>query len=263
VKGLGISSCLEDARAYARNSSVSNSSVSNSSVSKCVFIQVAVFRCGLVVYGRSLGSVVVMVVRVWRMGESRTMKQRCSWVGTDPLYLAYHDLEWGVPVHDEQKLFEFLILEGAQAGLSWLTILKKRAAYRAAFADFEPEKVALFTEEKINELMKNSAIIRNRRKITGAVQNARAFLAVQREFGTFDQYIWQFVQESPLQNCWRCGEDVPARTQESEAISKDLKSRGFTFVGPTICYAFMQAIGMVNDHQKDCFRYQELNAAGH
>lgn len=188
------------------------------------------------------------------------MKQRCSWTGMDPLYIAYHDQEWGVPVHDERKLFEFLILEGAQAGLSWLTILKRREAYRAAFADFNPEKVAGYDEKKINELLNDPGVIRNRRKIAGAVQNARAFLAIQREFGTFDQYIWQFVKGSRLQNCWLRIEDVPASTKESEEMSKDLKSRGFTFVGPTICYAFMQAVGMVNDHVRDCFRWKELTA---
>lgn len=186
------------------------------------------------------------------------MQKRCSWVGTDPLYVAYHDQEWGVPVHDDRKLFEFLILEGAQAGLSWLTILKKREAYRQAFADFNPEIVAGYDETKIKELSTNSGIIRNRRKIVSAVQNARAFLATQRECGTFDQYLWRFVKGRPIKNSWAQFEDVPAKTKESEEMSKDLKKRGFTFVGPTICYALMQAVGMVNDHVTDCFRYKEL-----
>jgi DNA-3-methyladenine glycosylase I len=187
-----------------------------------------------------------------------SMQKRCSWVGTDPLYVAYHDQEWGVPVHDDRKLFEFLILEGAQAGLSWLTILKKREAYRQAFADFNPEIVAGYDETKIKELSTNSGIIRNRRKIVSAVQNARAFLATQRECGTFDQYLWRFVKGRPIKNSWAQFEDVPAKTKESEEMSKDLKKRGFTFVGPTICYALMQAVGMVNDHVTDCFRYKEL-----
>lgn len=191
------------------------------------------------------------------------MQKRCSWVGTDPLYVAYHDREWGVPVHDDRKLFEFLILEGAQAGLSWLTILKKREAYQQAFADFNPEIVAEYDETKIKELLTNPGIIRNRRKIVSAVQNARAFLAIQRECGTFDQYLWQFVKGRPIKNSWAQFEDVPAKTKESEEMSKDLKKRGFTFVGSTICYALMQAVGMVNDHVTDCFRYKELQISAH
>lgn len=183
---------------------------------------------------------------------------RCGWAGTDPLYVAYHDEEWGVPVHDERLLFEFLILEGAQAGLSWITILRKRAAYRKAFANFDPRKVARFDETKIGHLLENPGIVRNRLKIESAVQNARAFLDVQSEFGSFDRFIWSFVGGHPLQNRWRAMKDVPPKTPESEAMSQELKRRGFRFVGPTICYANMQATGMVNDHLVDCFRYKPV-----
>lgn len=186
------------------------------------------------------------------------MKTRCDWVGTDPLYVAYHDEEWGVPVHDEQTLFEFLILEGAQAGLSWSTILNKRENYRRAFDNFDPKKVAAYDEAKIAELLNDAGIVRNRLKIRAAVQNAQAFLAVQDEFGSFDAYIWRFVGGQPKQNAWQTLAEVPAQTAESEAMSKDLRKRGFNFVGPTICYAFMQAVGMVNDHTVDCFRYKAL-----
>lgn len=172
--------------------------------------------------------------------------------------MAYHDQEWGVPVHDDCALFEFLVLEGAQAGLSWSTILNKRPAYREAFNQFDPRKVARYGEEKIAALLVNAGIVRNRLKIRAAVQNAQALLAVQKEFGSFDSYIWQFVGGQPLQNRRSRMEDVPARTAESDAMSKDLKKRGFTFVGSTICYAFMQATGMVNDHVVGCFRYKEL-----
>jgi DNA-3-methyladenine glycosylase I len=188
---------------------------------------------------------------------TRSSKQRCSWATTD-LGIAYHDAEWGVPVHDDRLLFEFLILEGAQAGLSWETILKKRQAYRAAFDQFEPEKVAAYTARKIASLLANDGIVRNRLKVNAAVQNAKAFLQVQREFETFDPYIWQFVGGKPKQNRWREQSQVPARTDESDAMSKDLKRRGFTFVGTTICYAFMQATGMVNDHLVGCYRYREV-----
>jgi DNA-3-methyladenine glycosylase I len=172
--------------------------------------------------------------------------------------VAYHDTEWGVPVHDDRVLFEFLILEGAQAGLSWITILKKRAAYRAAFDAFDPRKVARYDEARIALLLANEGIVRNRLKIRAAVQNAQSFLAVQKEFGTFDQYIWQFTGGRPLQNRWKGHEQMPAKTAQSDAMSKDLAKRGFKFVGSTICYAFMQATGMVNDHLISCFRYREL-----
>ena len=170
----------------------------------------------------------------------------------------YHDLEWGVPLHDDRALFEFLILEGAQAGLSWSTILKKRAAYRNAFDRFEPRKVAQYGEAKIADLLANAGIVRNRLKIQAAVRNARAFLKAQEEFGSFDAYIWQFAGARPIRNRWKRMDDVPARTAKSDAMSKDLARRGFTFVGSTICYAFMQATGMVNDHIVSCFRHKEL-----
>ena len=183
---------------------------------------------------------------------------RCGWAGTDALMVAYHDREWGVPLHDDRGLFEFLILEGAQAGLSWSTILKKRAAYRAAFNDFDVTKVARYSEKKIAALLENTGIVRNRLKIRAAVQNAQAVLSVRKEFGSFDAYIWQFVEGVPLQNRRRRTEDVPARTPQSDAMSKELRKRGFAFVGTTICYAFMQAVGMVNDHLVDCFRHEQL-----
>jgi DNA-3-methyladenine glycosylase I len=173
--------------------------------------------------------------------------------------IRYHDREWGVPLHDDRKLFEFLILEGAQAGLSWSTILNKRAAYRAAFDRFDPRKIARYDEARVRRLLANPGIVRNRLKIRGAVRNAQAFLAVCEEFGSFDRYIWQFAGGRPILNCWRSLEEVPARTAESDAMSKDLAHRGFTFVGSTICYAFMQAVGMVNDHLETCFRRRELN----
>ena len=190
------------------------------------------------------------------------MPTRCEWCGTDPLYVAYHDQEWGVPVHDDRKLFEFLVLEGAQAGLSWLTVLRKREAYRKAFDHFDPEKVAAYDEAKIQELLANSGLIRNRLKIESAVRNARAFLRVQEEFGTFDAYVWRFVDGQPIQNAWKSLRELPAQTPESEALSRDLRQRGFTFVGPTICYAHMQATGMVNDHLVSCFRHQEVARLG-
>ncbi len=182
---------------------------------------------------------------------------RCAWA-RDALSIQYHDREWGVPLHDDRALFEFLILEGAQAGLSWSTILSKRPAYRAAFDRFDPRKVARYGEEKIAALLANPGIVRNRLKVRAAVRNAQAFLAVQKEFGSFDAYVWQFVGGRPLQNRWRRIEDVPARTAHSDAMSKDLAKRGFSFVGSTICYAFMQATGMVNDHALNCFRRKEL-----
>jgi DNA-3-methyladenine glycosylase I len=189
--------------------------------------------------------------------EGQRRIQRCVWA-RDPLSIAYHDKEWGVPLHDDRRLFEFVILEGAQAGLSWITILKKRSAYRAAFERFDPRKVALYGEANIAALLANDAIVRNRLKIRAAVGNARAFLTIQKECGSFDRYVWHFVDGRPVQNRWQHAEDVPTRTSHSDAMSKDLAKRGFKFVGTTICYAFMQATGMVNDHLVTCFRYREL-----
>jgi len=183
---------------------------------------------------------------------------RCTWAKND-LAIAYHDAEWGVPLHDERGLFEFLILEGAQAGLSWDTILRKRDAYRKAFDNFEPAKVARYNEARCAKLLLNDGIIRNRLKIASAVSNAKAFLKVQKEFGSFDAYIWNFVDGKPVINKLKGNGDIPAKTDVSDAISKDLKSRGFNFVGSTIMYAFMQATGMVNDHLVSCFRYKEIN----
>lgn len=188
-----------------------------------------------------------------------TERKRCGWA-QDSLYNHYHDHEWGVPVHDDQQLFEYLILEGAQAGLSWYTILKKREAYREAFAQFDPQKVAGFSQDKVDELMTNQGIVRNRLKIKAAITNAKAFLQVQSEFGSFDKYIWSFVDHRPIINHWRTLAEVPASTEISDRMSRDLKKRGFTFVGSTICYAFMQATGMVMDHTIDCFRYHEIVA---
>jgi len=184
--------------------------------------------------------------------------RRCDWAGSDPRYRAYHDREWGVPVHDDRLLFEFLILEGAQAGLSWITILKKRDAYRAAFAGFDPEAVAGFDGAKVTELLSNPGIVRNRLKVESAITNARSFLKVREEFGTFDAYQWRFVGGRPIRNAWRSMKEVPASTPVSDAMSRDLKRRGFRFVGSTICYAHMQAVGMVNDHTVDCFRWREV-----
>lgn len=185
------------------------------------------------------------------------MPNRCHWANHE-LEIAYHDTEWGVPLHDDQRHFEFLILEGAQAGLSWLTVLKKRENYREALANFDPEIVARFDEDKIESLRQNEGIIRNKLKINSAVRNAKSFLEVQKEFGSFDAYIWQFTGGKTIQNNWQTMEEVPAKTGEAEAMSKDLKKRGFNFVGPTICYAYMQATGMVNDHLVSCFRHKEL-----
>ena len=182
-------------------------------------------------------------------------KVRCRWAPVDDeLYTAYHDKEWGVPLHDDRALFEFLILEGAQAGLSWSTILHKRQNYRKAFARFDPKKVAAFTKKDVARLMKDAGIVRNRLKVESAISNARAFLEVKKEFGSFDEYIWSFVGGKPLLNRWRTGAHVPARTEISDKMSKDLKKRGFRFVGSTICYAFMQATGMVDDHSIGCFK---------
>ncbi|HEX5364564.1 MAG TPA: DNA-3-methyladenine glycosylase I [Gallionella sp.] len=186
------------------------------------------------------------------------MMSRCTWPGNDALYCAYHDDEWGVPLHDDRALFEFLILEGAQAGLSWITILKKRDNYRAAFDNFDATRIARFDANKIESLLQNPGIVRNRLKLAAAVVNAQHFLEVQDEFGSFDAFIWRFVGGEPKQNVWRYHAEVPTRSAESDAMSKELKRRGFKFVGSTICYAFMQATGMVNDHTADCFRHKEL-----
>lgn len=185
---------------------------------------------------------------------------RCPWAGNDPAYIDYHDREWGVPVHDDRKLFEFIILEGAQAGLSWLTILKRREGYRKAFAGFDVNKVASFTPEKIEELLQDKAIIRNRLKVNAAVTNAQSFIEIQEEFGSFDHYSWRFVDGRPTVNRFNTMDEVPATSKASDAFAKDLKQRGFKFVGSTIIYAHMQAVGMVNDHLTSCFRYQEVMA---
>ena len=186
------------------------------------------------------------------------MKQRCQWCQGHDIYVTYHDEEWGVPLHDDRKLFESLVLDGAQAGLSWLTILKKRDSYRAAFDDFDPQKVAKYGPQKIERLLQNPGIVRNRLKVESAVRNARAFLETQAEFGSFDAFLWRYVNGTPIQNAWTELAQIPARTEASDVLSKDLKKRGFNFVGSTICYAFMQAAGLVNDHVVDCFRYAQL-----
>ncbi|MFL5654547.1 MAG: DNA-3-methyladenine glycosylase I [Ktedonobacteraceae bacterium] len=184
--------------------------------------------------------------------------QRCAWANASQLETDYHDTEWGVPLHDDRKLFEFLILEGTQAGLSWSLILKKRPGYVQAFDAFDANKIARYDDLKCQELLVNPGIVRNRLKIQAAIQNARSFLQVQSQFGSFDAFIWQFVAGKPIQNAWKTMQEVPAKTRESDAMSKELKKLGFTFVGSTICYAFMQAVGMVNDHMIDCFRWQEV-----
>jgi len=186
------------------------------------------------------------------------MKTRCAWAGNDPLYVSYHDEEWGVPLHDDRKLFEFLILEGAQAGLSWRTILGKRPHYRRAFARFDARKVARFGKAELTAMLADPGLVRNRMKLEAAIGNARAFLAVQKEAGSFDRFVWSFVDHRPIENRWTRGGQVPAESDESRALSKELRRRDFRFVGPTICYAFMQAVGMVNDHLVECFRYREL-----
>ncbi len=183
---------------------------------------------------------------------------RCAWCTTDPVYQAYHDGEWGVPAHDDRRLFEMLVLEGAQAGLNWLTILKKREGYRRAFDNFDVEKVARYGPKQIHRLLNDPGIVRNRLKVESAVRNARAFLDVQSEFGSFDAFVWRFVESTPKQNAWTSLSQIAARTEESDAMSKELKKRGFSFIGSTICYAFMQSVGMVNDHVADCFRYKEV-----
>lgn len=186
------------------------------------------------------------------------MPKRCEWCGTEEIYIDYHDREWGVPVHDDRLHFEMIILDGAQAGLSWITILKRRDGYRKAFDNFYVNKVAKYSDEKVEKLLMDPGIIRNRLKVKSAVQNAKAFIEIQKEFGSFDKYIWQFVNHKTIQNKWKKMSDLPAKTAESDAMSKDLKKRGFSFVGSTICYAYMQAAGMVNDHTGDCFRYKEV-----
>lgn len=195
------------------------------------------------------------------MPISKDLKKRCGWstAANDPLYISYHDSEWGVPVHDDKKIFEFLVLEGAQAGLSWLTVLRKRESYREAFDDFNIELVSNYDSKKVSQLLRNEGIIRNKFKIKSAIQNANAVLGIRDEFGSFDKYIWNFVpNRKPLKNKWRTLSDIPARSKESDALSKDLYRRGFSFVGSTICYAHMQATGMVNDHVRSCFRYNEI-----
>jgi DNA-3-methyladenine glycosylase I len=185
------------------------------------------------------------------------MNDHCSWPGDDPLMIEYHDTEWGVPLHDDRKLFEFLLLDNAQAGLSWRTILNKRENYRKAFGNFDPKKIARYNQRKITSLLNNSGIVRNRLKIQSAITNAQIFLDIQDEYGSFDAYIWQFVNGTAIVNKWKTLGDIPASTPESEAMSKTLKKRGFKFVGPTICYAFMQSAGLVNDHLVNCFRYRQ------
>lgn len=187
------------------------------------------------------------------------MIKRCEWVTDDPLYIKYHDEEWGVPVYDDHHLFEMISLEGAQAGLSWITILKRRENYREAFDNFDPEIVATYGEKKIEELLQNEGIIRNQLKIRSVITNAKAFIKIQQTFGSFSNYVWEFSGNHPIQGDWLSQHDVPVSTKESEALSKDLKKRGFKFIGPVICYAFMEAVGMVNNHTKDCFRYRKKN----
>jgi len=189
------------------------------------------------------------------------MKNRCAWCGSDPLYVKYHDCEWGTPVHDDRRLFEFLILEGAQAGLSWLTILKKRENYRKALHGFDLQKIAAYSETDVQRLLADRGIIRNRLKIESTIGNARGVLKIMDEFSSFDAFIWRYVDDQPIQNAWRSLAELPASTEKSDTISKDLKKRGFNFVGSTICYAFMQAVGMVNDHIVDCFRFDEVKKA--
>lgn len=186
-------------------------------------------------------------------------KKRCSWCLKDPIYVKYHDEEWGVPVHDDKKHFEFLVLESAQAGLSWLTILKRREGYKLIYDGFDPVKVAKYDEIKIEEMMNYDGIIRNRRKIESSIRNAKVFLQIQNEFGSFDEYIWSYTDQKPIINTYKELKDVPAKTELSEKISKDLKKRGCSFLGPTIIYSFLQAVGIINDHLVDCFRYKELN----
>jgi len=194
------------------------------------------------------------------MGAAPEVRPRCTWAESSLLERDYHDREWGVPVHDDKLLFEFLVLEGAQAGLSWSTILQKRDGYRKVFDNFDARRVARYSKKKIAGLLSNPAIVRNRLKVQSAISNAQAYLAVQETFGRFDHYLWQFVNGTPVQNRWKNVSQIPAATDVSEAMSRDLKQRGFSFVGPTICYAFMQAVGMVNDHTVDCFRYEQIRS---
>ncbi|MDR2137141.1 MAG: DNA-3-methyladenine glycosylase I [Synergistaceae bacterium] len=201
---------------------------------------------------KEIGTVIGAVI------GTETEKRRCPWCGSEDLYVRYHDEEWGVPVKDERKLFEFIVLEGAQAGLSWITILRRRENYRAAFADFDVQAVAGFDESDVTRLLNDSGIIRNRAKIESTVKNARAFLRVAEEYGTFGSYLWGFVDGKPIVNRWAEGNQIPATTPLAEKISKDMKKKGFSFFGPTVCYAHMQATGMVNDHLTSCFRYKEL-----
>jgi DNA-3-methyladenine glycosylase I len=191
---------------------------------------------------------------------ARQAIHRCGWAGDDPLYIAYHDQEWGVPLHDERRLFEMLILEGAQAGLSWITILRKRDNYRAAFDGFDPHKMARYSARKMETLLGNPGIVRNRLKVAAAIQNAKALLTLQGQEGGLDDYLWRYVEGKPIVNAWRSLKEIPPRTPLSDAVSKDLTRRGFKFVGSTICYAFMQAVGMVNDHTTDCFRHKGAKA---
>ena len=190
---------------------------------------------------------------------SEHQNNRCAWPGNDPLMIRYHDEEWGVPLHDDRRLFEFMVLDAFQAGLSWSIVLKKRENFRKALDNFQPEKIALYDENKLRELLQDAGIIRNRLKLQATVNNARRFLEVQKEFGSFDRYIWQFTGGATLVNSWKTPEEIPAKSQQSDAMSRDLKKRGFKFTGSTICYAFMQAAGMVNDHLVSCFRYDEIN----
>lgn len=194
---------------------------------------------------------------------SETLKQRCAWCGNDPLYIAYHDQEWGVPVHEDRHLFEMLVLEGAQAGLSWLTILKKRENYRQAFDQFDFEKIAGYGQPETRRLLADSGIVRNRLKIESVIRNARGVLTIREEFGSLASFLWHYVDGLPRQNAWESMTELPTLTEQSTAMSKDLKRRGFNFVGPTICYAFMQAVGMVNDHTTDCFRHREIGQLAH
>lgn len=192
------------------------------------------------------------------MSKMQDMKKRCTWCGEDPLYISYHDTEWGVPVHEDRLLFEFLVLEGAQAGLSWLTILRKRDNYRKAFDNFDIDRVARYGEPEIKRLLLDSGIVRNRLKIEAAIKNAQGVLQIQKEFGSLDSFLWQYVNRKPIQNAWRSLSELPTRTELSDRMSQDLKKRGFNFVGSTICYAFMQAVGMVNDHLVTCPRHQAV-----
>jgi DNA-3-methyladenine glycosylase I len=189
-------------------------------------------------------------------------RHRCGWCSDDPLYIAYHDTQWGVPIHDDATLFEMLILEGAQAGLSWITILKRREGYRAAFDNFDPHIIAAYDSAKVEMLLQDERIIRNRLKVNSAVKNARAFLEIQAKYGTFDRFLWDFVDGKPIQNAWASLAEVPAETPLSQQLSKTLKKRGMSFVGPTICYAYMQSVGMVNDHETTCFRYADVALLG-